>query len=183
MAKEQFVTEVLQETSRREAKHLLTVWFALGASIGVYVLLGSIFAGESGPVSLSRARVDFGPASIGLAALRWGVISASLLLLLAAGIIAHRFLGEGAVMAHARGNTAEERMRAGFAYLRRYSLLAWASAELVILVGTLWAILSGQQLAVIPFAIAGGTALFLLKPEEVSLMQLADRMARGDQSA
>lgn len=166
------------EVSERESRHLMTIWFALVVSIGVYVLLGSIFAGANQPASLTRATAEWGGIRVALGTLRWAVILVSLGLLFGAAFVARRMLGEQRVLAHAHGATADERIRSGFAYLKLYTLVSWGLAESVILLGTLWAILSGQQLAVFPFAIAGGTALFVLKPEQVSLLQLAQKMGK-----
>ena len=168
-----------QGMAERESRNLLTIWVALVFSIGVYVLLGSIFAGAGEPVSVSRATVELGSIHLALSTVRWGVIVGSLGLLFAAGWVSHHFLIEHRILAHSEGRTPEERLRSGFAYLKFYTLLSWGLAESVILVGTLWAIVSGQQLAVFPFAIAGGTALFILKPEQPSLLQLGDRMSKA----
>jgi hypothetical protein len=172
------LNEALAELAAREAASLTTVWFALGASIGVYVLAGGMFSDAGEAASISRAQVTLGAIQVSLEAVRWGMVALGLSLLVATAFVARVHLQDDRVVANATGPTDEARIVNGFAYLRKYSFLAWALAEVVILIGTLLAILSSRPLDMFPFVIAGGTSLFLLKPERVSLIALADRMVQ-----
>ena len=169
--------EALEELAKREAGTLTTIWLALGVSVGVYVVVGSMLAGANDPVALRRAQVQLGQLEVSLAVVRWAFILLGLVLLAGAAWVARTYLSDGSVIANASGDTQEARLSSGFAYLRRYSFIAWGLAEGVILIGTLLAILSGRALDLLPFAIAGGTGLFLLKPEVLSLVELAEKMA------
>lgn len=177
MKMELSLDETMEELAKREAGILTTIWFALAASVGVYVVVGSMLAGSNDPVALQRAQVQLGQFEVSLVVVRWAFILLGLALLAGAAWVARTYLSDGNVIANASGDTQEARMTSGFAYLRRYSFIAWGLAEGVILAGTLLAILSGRSVDLLPFAIAGGTGLFLLKPEVPSLVELAEKMA------
>lgn len=168
--------ENVEELAKREAGMLGAVWLALGVSIGAYVLVGSMFAGRNEAAAVSRAVVEVGAVEVPLSAVRWGSIVLSLALLAGAAWVSRRLLAVPVVVGHARGDDDDARIASGFAYLRKYSFVAWGLAEAVILVGTLLAILTGRALDMFPFAVAGGTSLFLLKPEAASLIELAGAM-------
>ncbi len=171
------LNEAMEEFAKREAGILTTIWLALGLSVGVYVVVGSMLAGANDPVALQRAQVSLGPIEISLVVVRWAFILLGLTLLGGAAWVARTYLSDGNVIANSSGDSQEARLANGFAYLKRYSFLAWGLSEGVILMGTLLAILSGRALDLLPFAIAGGTGLFLLKPEVLSLVELAEKMA------
>lgn len=171
------LNEALADLAKREASSLSTIWLALGASIGVYVLAGGMFSQAGEAASLTRARVTMGAVDLPLSTVRWAFIALGLGLLAGAAFVARVLLTDARVVAHSSGPNHEIRVINGFAYLRRYSFLAWGLAEGVILLGTLLAIMSGRPLDMFPFIIAGATSLLLLKPERQSLVDLAGRMA------
>ncbi len=166
---------MLQELAKREARLLTTIWLALAISVGVYMLVGAMFSGSGNEVS-RRAFVEIGTLELGLGTVRIIFITLAFGLLGATAWVSRRQLADDVILDHSTGATDEDKVANGFAYLKRYSLLAWGLAEGVILAGTLLAIMTGRPIDVIPYAIAGATSLFLLKPEELSLIDLATRM-------
>jgi hypothetical protein len=175
------VDELLEEQARREARNLLTIWGALAASVAVYVFLGSIFAGDRDPPALHRAVVHLGSLQFPLSGVRMGMICLALALLMGCAWVAKTRLGERAILANSIGRTAEDRVRSGFAYLKRFSIAAWIMAQTVILLGTLWSMMSGRVLEIFPFAVAGAVGLLMMKPEELPLLGLAREMANAPQ--
>lgn len=171
-----YVDSAIEELAKREAGSLSAVWLALGVSIGAYMMVGGLFAGRNEAASIQRAVVTAGGFEVSLSAVRWTFILVSLALLAGAAWVSRRQLGVAAVVRHAVGADDDTRVLSGFAYLRKYSFVAWGLAEAVILLGTLLAILTGRALDMLPFAIAGATSLFLLKPETASLLELAEHM-------
>lgn len=170
---------MLLDAARTEARSLGTVWTALGMSVGVYVVIGSLLAGKTEPASLSRAVVQIGNLEAPLAGVRIFFILAAMALLTGAAWVSRTYLSDVSVVAGTVGVTPGERLASGFAHLRKFSMIAWGCADGVVLAGALLAILSGRALDMLPFAVAGATGLLLLKPEEPSLLELADRMTAG----
>ncbi len=165
--------EAYEQQARSEARTLSTIWLALVFSVAVYVLLGAAMATDQEPAALQRAVVRFGSLEVALALVRTGVMALGVALLAGAAVVARGYLAEGAVLARSRGADEQERLVSGFGHLRRFSILAWILAQTVILIGALWAMLSGRVFELLPFAVAGGTALLMLKPEEAALVDLA----------
>lgn len=169
--------EDAEEMARREAKELAAMWLAMAVAVAVSLVVAGLLAGGRDAAVLERATVRLGALEVRLALVRWASVVCALGLLAAAGWMAHRRLAETVVLAHAMGETELARLQSGFSHLRRYSLAAWALAEAVALVGALLSILTGRTIDVLPYAIAGGTTLMLLKPEVPSLMELAGKMS------
>lgn len=140
----------IEDLAKREAGSLSAIWLALGVSIGAYVFVGSLFAGRNEAASIERAVVSAGGIEVSLSAVRWAFITASLGLLGAAAWVSRKLLGVPAVVSHAVGADDDARVVSGFAYLRKYSFVAWGLAEAVILLGTLLAILTGRAIDMLP---------------------------------
>ena len=170
------MTEELENIAKREAGSLGLRWSAMIVTVGVYVFVGSLLAGANDPVALERAVVSLGPLEAPLAFVRWFFILLAFGLLGGTVWVARNRLSDAAVMAQSRGDEPSVRLAGGFSHLKTNSLLAWGLADGVALAGTLLAMLTGRKLEILPFAIASGTALLLLKPEQPVVMELAEKM-------